>query len=106
MYWGQCYLIESIKHENTPTMGSFSGLILNLMRNNSVVWLYMLPTEGKSENSAAVGEWHYPVDPFELQNDEYLRLTISKEFHVRRSTQASPCTHLDEATYYEACFQY
>ena len=85
-------------------MGSYSGLILNLMRNNSVVWLYILPNEGKSENSAAVGKWHYPVDPFELRNDEFLQLTISKEFHVRRPTQASPCTHLDEATYYEAGF--
>ena len=66
------------------------------------MWLYLLPNERKSVNSAAVNKWNYPVDPFELQNDKFLRLTISKEFHVRRSTQASPCTGLDEATYYEA----
>ena len=85
-------------------MGSDTGLILNLLRNNSAVWLYLLPNEGKSENSAVVGIWHYPVDPFELRNDEFLRLTISKELHVKRSTQADPCTRLEEATYYEVKF--
>ena len=105
LYWGQCFLITPVKHEKSPTQGTDSALILNLKRNNSFVWLYLLPNEGKSVNSAAVDEWIYEVDPFELQNDNFLRLTISKEFHVRRSTQASPCTHLEEATYYEASFQ-
>ena len=104
LYYGQCYLIKRIKHENNPTMGSDTALILNLLRNNSAVWLYLLANEEKSENSAVVGIWHYPVDPFELHNDEFLRLTISKEFHVKRSTQADPCTRLEEATYYEVKF--
>ena len=104
MYYGQCHLIKRIIHENNPTMGSDTALMLNLLRNNSAVWLYLLPNEGKSENSAVVGQWHYPVDPFELQNDEFLRLTISKEFHVKRSKQADPCSRLEEATYYEVKF--
>ena len=104
MYYGQCYLIKRIQNENNPTMGSGTALILNLLRNNSAVWLYLLPNEGKSENSAVVGIWHHPVDPLELRNDEFLRITISKALHVKRSTQADPCTRLEEATYYEVKF--
>ena len=88
------------KHEKVP---SFSGtkLLMNLVRNNSVALLYIIPKSRKSEKSAVIDRWNYPVKKFELRNDDFLKLTFSKEIHSRQSSEGSPCSQLDEEFYYE-----
>ena len=88
------------KHEKFP---SFTGtrLLMNLVRNNSVALLFIIPKSRKSKNSAVIDRWNYPVKKFELRNDNFLRLTLSKEIHSRQSSKGSPCSELDEEFYYE-----
>ena len=78
-----------------------TALTMNMIRNDSVAWVYIIPSPEKSEKSAIVERWNYPVENFELRPYDFLRLTINKEFHVRKSTKGSPCTDLGEETYYE-----
>ena len=66
-----------------------------------MVRLYIISSVGKSENSAVVDRWNYPVKSFELRPHDFLKLAINKELHVRRSTEASPCEDLGEEAYYE-----
>ena len=89
------------KHETNPTSGTGTSLIMNLIRNDSAVWLFIIPSAGNSEKSAVVDKWNYPVNRFGLHNDDFHKLIFNKEFHVRESTDGSPCTDLDEESYYE-----
>ena len=101
LYWGQCYLVVANKLETSPSFGTGTALMMNLIREAAVAWLYLLPNAGKSENAAVVDKWNYPLEHFELKTDDFLKLTINKELHMRQSSEASPCTDLNEETFYE-----
>ena len=88
------------KHEKISS-NTGASLFMNLVRNNSVALLFIIPKLRKSENSAVIDRWNYPVKKFELQNDEFLKLTFKKEIHSTKSSEDSPCSELDEEFYYE-----
>ena len=87
------------KHQNLSKSGT--GLMMNMVRNDSVSNLYIMPSAEKSEKSVVVNLPNYPLKHFELRNDDFLKLVLNKEIHARRSTEGSPCTDLDEVNYYE-----
>ena len=99
MYWGQCYLILANKHEAGPQTGT--GLLMNLARNESVANLYLIPSKDNSEKSAAVDILSNPLEPFELTNHGFLKLMLSQEFHVRKSTNGYPCDDHEEDNFYK-----
>ena len=74
---------------------------MNLAKNDSKTYLYLLPNIENSEKCSILDNWNYPVKPFELRNYGFLKLTLSKEFHIRKSTDGSPCTDLSEDTFYK-----
>ena len=89
------------KDNISPTYGTLTALMMDFVKNDSVA-LYIIPSAGKSEKSAAVDRFNYPVKRFELHNYDYLSLEFNKELHGRQSTEGSPCSNLGEETYYEA----
>ena len=90
------------KHEKLSIYDT--SFMMNLVGNDSVANLYVIPSTENSEHSAAVDRWNYPVKHFELYNHGFLKLTLNKEHHMRKSTEGSPCTALDEETYYRVLF--
>ena len=101
LYYGQCYLLMANKHEHLPQYGTLTGIMMNLIGNDSEAWLWILPNAGKSEKSATVNRWNYPIKHFELRNHDFLKLTFSKEIHSRQSTEGFPCSKTDEEIFYE-----
>ena len=101
LFEGQCYHIMANKHESSPSSGTFTALMINLVRNHSVAWLYIIPSAQKSEISAALNRWNYPVRHFELHTGDFIKLTFNKEIHARQSSEGSTCTDLEEETYYK-----
>ena len=53
------------------------------------------------EVGAVIDSWNYPVKYFELRQRNFLKLIFNKEIYVRQSTEGSPCTDLEEETYYQ-----
>ena len=76
-----------------------SALMLNLLGNDSVANLYIIPSTEKSEVSAIVDRWNKPIDPIDVRNNNFLKLIMEKEIHVKKSTVAYPCTDLEEEHY-------
>ena len=89
------------KLEHMPQFDAHTGLLMNLVGNDSEAYLFLIPSVGKSEKAAAIAKYNYPVERFTLRNDNYLGLTISKEMHVKQSTEGFPCSEEDEEIYYE-----
>ena len=81
--------------------GAFTGIMMNLLGNNSVALLQILPRDGNSEISAIIDRRNYPINIFRLQKYDFLRLTLSREIHSRQSTEGSPCSKEDETIFYE-----
>ena len=88
------------KHESMPSWGPTTALMLNLVKNSSAN-LYIIPNARNIEVGAVVDSWNYPIKKFELHRNNFLRLVFNKEIHVRQSTEGSPCTELEEETYYQ-----
>ena len=103
IYLGQCYLIMADKNEQLSYKWG-TGIMINLASDDSVARLYVMPSTQKSEKSAIVDRWNYPIKHLELHNDQFLKLTLTKEIHVRKSTIGSPCTDLHEENYYKVRF--
>ena len=89
------------KHETAPSMGKETVLLLNLIKNDSVAMLSILPSARNIEKGAVIDWWNHPIKSFELRNENYLGLIFNKEIHVRQSTKGSPCSDLLEETYYQ-----
>ena len=89
------------KNEHMPKYGDLTGLLMNLVGNDSMAWLYIIPSVVKIEKAAAINRWIYPVRRFRLRNYDYLGLSFIKEVHVRQSTEGFPCSETDEEIYYE-----
>ena len=100
-YMGQCYLIKANKHEFSPSFGTTTALMMNLLKNDSVALLFIIPSARKSEKAAVIDEWNYPVKQYELCNDNFLKLVFNREVLVRKSTEGSPCTDREAETYYQ-----
>ena len=77
---------------------------MNLSRNESVANLYLIPSKVNSEKSAAVDILSNPLEPFELTNHGFLKLMLSQEFHVRKSTNGYPCDDHEEDNFYKVRF--
>ena len=93
------------KHEHLPKYGDLTGMIMNLLGNDSVAVLQILPRKGKSEMSAIVNRWNYPIKRFILRKSDFLKLTFRREIHSRQSSEGFPCSEEDEAIFYEVgCF--
>ena len=100
LFYGRCYLILAIKNETKANVKGTS-LLINLPKD-SVANLYIIPRTENIELSAVIDVWNYPVKHFQLHNNEIVRLTFKKEFHVRKPTKSSPCTDDHEETFYKA----
>ena len=89
------------KHESVPSWGPSTALILDLIKNHSTAKLYIIPSTRNIEVGAVVDTWNYPVKYFDLHRNTFLKLIFNKETHVRKSTDGSPCTDLEEETYHQ-----
>ena len=87
------------KNETLSNPGT--GLMMSLLRNDSVANLYLIPSSENSQISAVVDNWNYPVKPFELRNNGFLKLVLNKELHLRKSTKSSPCTDKPDDNFYK-----
>ena len=89
------------KHEKYTGKNTLknSALMLNLLGNDSVANLYIIPSTEKSEVSAIVDRWNKPIDPIDMRNNNFLKLIMEKEIHVKKSTVGYPCTDLEEEYY-------
>ena len=94
-------MILANKNELLSKPTSTSGLLINLVNNDAVANLYIIPSTANSEKSAVTNHWNYPVKPLEVFNNGFLRVALTKELHVRKSTLGSTCTELLEDSYYK-----
>ena len=102
IFLGQCYLIQAVKKDKLPY--EQTGLLINLFENDSVTNLYIMPSTEKSEVSAIVDRWNHPIDPIEIRNNNFLKLIMEKEFHVKKSSVGFLCTDLPEENYSKVRF--
>ena len=88
------------KHEEKSDKRG-TGLLLKLVKNDSVAKLFILPRKDHIINAAVIDSWNYPVKPYEIRNKDFRKLKFNKEIHVRRSTKGSPCSDLPEEETYK-----
>ena len=101
IFLGQCYLVNRTEHEVYSGKNTLktSALMMNLLRNDSIINLYIIPSTEKSEVSAVVDRWNQPIDPIEIRSNNFLKLILEKEIHVKKSTVGYLCTDLQEENY-------
>ena len=102
---GKCYIVSASKILSNNNEAKRSAKIsINLPRNDSEFKLYAYILPSDADNAVILDNWHYPVKTFEIQNLMYIRLTITKEFQLRKSRANSPCTSLPEERFYKVPF--
>ena len=89
------------KHEANPSMETTTGIMLNLFQNVSVALLYIIPSARNIEKAAVTNRWNYPIKFYELRINNFLKLVVNKEFHVRKSTKGSKCEDMEEDKFYQ-----
>ena len=89
-----------MSHEHT----SATGILMRLFKNDSVANLYIIPSAENSEVSAVVDRWNHPIVPIEIRNNNFLKLIMVKELHVKKSTAGFPCTDMQEEVYAKVRF--
>ena len=76
--------------------------MLNLgNKSDSGINIYTMPAIENSENSAVLDTWHYPVKLFDIHINLFMRFTLRKEIHQRKSTKNDPCSDLHESMFYQ-----
>ena len=95
---GKCYIVSASKILSNNNEAKRSAKIsINLPRNDSEFKLYAYILPSDADNAVI-------LDIQEIQNLMYIRLTITKEFHLRKSRANSPCTSLPEERFYKVPF--
>lgn len=78
---------------------SDTRLLINMDGKKSWATLYLLPHGSK--NAVILDEWHHQVKKFQVRNFKFLERVLTKEFHIKRTSDDSPCVDGRESTFYK-----